>query len=200
MSWKPTPPQGYRLVDSPREKPHPRAKYWDTYLSSWNKRQHPESAYSSFTVYAVPIEQVKAPKPSGLDLIAAERQRQISVEGYTPEHDAEHVSGELLIAAVCYLRIRCPNPWVKQTVSPEWPFEFEALKPTANQVGNLVKAGALIAAEIDRIQAAESRSAAEASQSDQSAQSDHSADSDHSAHSPDCDEPSCFGCYDVESV
>lgn len=89
---------------------------------------------------------------TGVELIAAERQRQISVEGYTSDHDAEHVSGELLIAAVCYLRIRCPNLWVKQTTSPEWPFELEAWKPTVDQVGNLIKAGALIAAEIDRIQ------------------------------------------------
>ena len=27
----------------------------------------------------------------GLEIIAAERQRQIEQEGYTPEHDAEHI-------------------------------------------------------------------------------------------------------------
>jgi hypothetical protein len=36
-----------------------------------------------------------AAKPSGIDLIAAERQRQIDAEGWTPEHDDEHAGGVL---------------------------------------------------------------------------------------------------------
>jgi hypothetical protein len=39
---------------------------------------------------------------TGAELIAAERQRQIEVEGWTPEHDAAHDGGELAIAAACY--------------------------------------------------------------------------------------------------
>lgn len=37
-----------------------------------------------------------------LDVIA-ERQRQQSAEGWTPEHDDEHCNGELAMAAVCYI-------------------------------------------------------------------------------------------------
>jgi hypothetical protein len=36
----------------------------------------------------------------GLSLIAAERQRQIEAEGWTSEHDDEHVNGEIALAAV----------------------------------------------------------------------------------------------------
>lgn len=35
--------------------------------------------------------------------VLAERQRQQSVEGWTPEHDDDHCNGELAMAAVCYI-------------------------------------------------------------------------------------------------
>ena len=40
---------------------------------------------------------------TGVELIAAERQRQIEVEGWTVEHDAEHKEGEISMAAGSYL-------------------------------------------------------------------------------------------------
>lgn len=40
---------------------------------------------------------------AALSLIAAERARQITVEGYTPEHDDEHSSGDLELAGGEYL-------------------------------------------------------------------------------------------------
>ncbi len=39
---------------------------------------------------------------TGIELITAERKRQIEKEGWTPEHDAEHTDGSLALAAVCY--------------------------------------------------------------------------------------------------
>ncbi|MCM0757438.1 hypothetical protein M7775_02505, partial [Sporomusa sphaeroides DSM 2875] len=45
---------------------------------------------------------VEQRQPSGIELIAAERQRQISQEGWTPEHDDQHANGELALAAACY--------------------------------------------------------------------------------------------------
>lgn len=39
---------------------------------------------------------------TGIELITAERQRQIDVEGWTPEHDAEHAKGELVEASTQY--------------------------------------------------------------------------------------------------
>ena len=48
-------------------------------------------------------ELAKASRPkTGIERIAAERQRQQDVEGWTPEHDDEHNNCELLAAASTY--------------------------------------------------------------------------------------------------
>jgi hypothetical protein len=39
---------------------------------------------------------------TGIELIAAERERHTAKLGWTAEHDDEHASGELATAAVCY--------------------------------------------------------------------------------------------------
>ena len=111
-------------------------------------------------------------KKTGIELIVYERQRQIEVEGWTPEHDAYHSCGELARAAATYA---LPENYRKMTEcidrsenggrdaiweQPElWPFDNEYWKPTPdNRIKELVKAGALIAAEIDRLQAQSSNS------------------------------------------
>jgi hypothetical protein len=38
---------------------------------------------------------------TGIELIAAERKRQVEKEGYTAKHDSQWVKGELAGAAVC---------------------------------------------------------------------------------------------------
>ena len=94
----------------------------------------------------------------GTELIAEERQRQIEVEGWTKEHDAEHTNDSLAFAAVCYAipsvyRTYSYCPLRKERVPDFWPWDMEWWKPTPdNRIRELVKAGALIAAEIDRIQ------------------------------------------------
>lgn len=92
---------------------------------------------------------------TGIELIAEERQRQIEKEGWTKEHDAQHKIGVLAKAAVCY----AIPPLARAAVSPDdslppfwWPFAKEWWKPEKDRVRELVKAGALIAAEIDKIQ------------------------------------------------
>lgn len=94
---------------------------------------------------------------SGAELITAERQRQIDVEGYTAEHDHGHFVGTpLLAAARGYLAVpgTVDRP-IDPAVSPAgWPWAGRYWKPSPNdRVRELVKAGALIAAEIDRLQA-----------------------------------------------
>lgn len=92
--------------------------------------------------------EVLAFNPALLDVIA-ERQRQQSVEGWMPEHDDEHCNGELAMAAVCYINETGTvnrnggKPW-------GWPWDASWWKPNARR-RNLVKAGALILAEIERI-------------------------------------------------
>ena len=80
--------------------------------------------------------------------VAAERRRQIEAEGWTPEHDDEHSVGELAKAAACYVLVSAGfNPDATITV---WPWHRLWWKPSEKR-RNLVKAGALIGAVIDRI-------------------------------------------------
>ena len=89
---------------------------------------------------------------AGAELIAVERQRQIDVEGYEPEHDAAHKDESLALAACSYA---IPWSWRRFTSVPTtWPWRAEFWRPTPDdRVRELVKAGALIAAEIDRLRA-----------------------------------------------
>jgi len=85
---------------------------------------------------------------TGIALIRAERARQVAVEGYTPEHDAEHCEGELALAAVSYALASMEGP---SAAADEWPFDPASFKPGIGPLGCLAKAGALIAAELDRL-------------------------------------------------
>lgn len=90
---------------------------------------------------------------TGVELIAAERERQVAEEGWTPEHDDEHTSSELVDAAACY----CVSALAEFT-DYCWPWDAEWWKPSPDdRIRELVKAGALIAAEIDRIRRADER-------------------------------------------
>ena len=95
---------------------------------------------------------------TGIELIAEERQRQIEKEGWTSEHDASHFNGELAKAAACYAVVGTDAKVIDPYFDLEswaWPFEKESWKPHQDKIRNLIKAGALIAAEIDRINAIE---------------------------------------------
>lgn len=96
---------------------------------------------------------------TGAELIAEERARQISQEGWTPEHDDKYRCRELAKAASSYLATHTEPDTVYPLSHPElaapcwdWPFTKKWWKPSSDPVRNLVKAGALIAAEIDRLQ------------------------------------------------
>ena len=83
--------------------------------------------------------------------VLAERQRQISVEGWTPEHDDEHSSGELALAAACYALVANQPLERKAPMCPgSWPWRYEWWKPSDRR-RDLIKAGALILAEIERL-------------------------------------------------
>ena len=89
----------------------------------------------------------------GAELIAAERRRQIEAEGWTPEHDDEHDGHDLTLAAESYLwATRLQQLGSTAPMPTMWPWAESWWKPSDDQVRNLVRAGALIAAEIDRIQ------------------------------------------------
>jgi len=97
---------------------------------------------------------------TGIEIIAKERKRQIDEEGWTPEHDDEHYGQELAYAASEYINEgiarqgprsgrRCTKPGRPRN---DWPWAWMWWKPSEDPIRNLAKAGALIAAEIDRLE------------------------------------------------
>lgn len=95
---------------------------------------------------------------TGIELIAAERERQITAEGWTAAHDDEHSEAELVVASnqySSYAAVQVRGKGKAQAppcfLPKNWPWEREAWKPSDDPIRNLVKAGALIAAEIDRL-------------------------------------------------
>lgn len=95
---------------------------------------------------------------TGAELIAAERARQIDAEGWTPLHDAGHVHGQLAQAAACYALPADQRACERGELLPprDWPWDDRFWKPSPqDRVRELARAGALIAAEIDRLTAAQ---------------------------------------------
>jgi hypothetical protein len=98
-------------------------------------------------------------------LIAAERARQVRGEQWTTAHDDEHTEAQLAGAAhsyveAAYRQINTPilapsDEYLSgSAIRPAkwWTWAREWWKPSDDPIRNLVKAGALIAAEIDRLQ------------------------------------------------
>ncbi len=107
--------------------------------------------------------------------VAKERQRQVDVEGWTAEHDDAHTQGQLARAASAYAylgslpesdpraekdRARCevPGSFVRFIIAQLFPiwgtsyggWGWDWFKPTTPR-RDLVKAAALIVAEIERL-------------------------------------------------
>lgn len=98
-------------------------------------------------------EAMQAPNPAtpaALDVLA-ERRRQREHEGWTLEHDDVHEGGELAEAAMCYAD---PTAHCQLGIPHQWPWVADWWKPRDRR-RNLVRAGALIIAEIERIDRAE---------------------------------------------
>lgn len=113
---------------------------------------------------------------TGIELIAKERRRQIEKEGFDSDHDDEHFHGQLAMAAACYTT---PVSLFCADISPHhvliedpWPVDWDQewdkrrrnrkgeliFREDKGRIRDLVKAGALIAAEIDRLQRARNSS------------------------------------------
>lgn len=117
-------------------------------ISSQKNTEHPFETFAEVT--------------SGANLIARERERQVVKEGYKDSHDDAHEHCELADAAAVYLdryldaeACSAPNKDVYFSMAesdrkPLWPWGESTLK-FSTPVVNLIKAGALIAAEIDRL-------------------------------------------------
>lgn len=94
---------------------------------------------------------------AALDVLA-ERCRQIQAECWTPEHDDEHDKGELAQAAACYVLNAQQIP-IQCGDSTLWPWAEMWWRPKDRR-RDLVRATALLLAEIERMDRAASRAAA----------------------------------------
>ncbi|ONC38480.1 hypothetical protein AQ916_06925 [Burkholderia pseudomallei] len=79
----------------------------------------------------------------------AERRRQVEAEGWTPEHDDQYQHGAIALAAACYAANAGGVAWADPLPS-FWPWMHNWWKPTTPR-RDLVKAGALILAELERL-------------------------------------------------
>lgn len=104
----------------------------------------------------------------GAGLIASERRRQVDEEKFSSSHDDEHKLGQLTDAAMCFNLAAdgmSLKGWTVDRARTEmlafcWPWEPQWCKPAETAQGNYVKAGALIAAEIDRLKRAAAKGGA----------------------------------------
>lgn len=80
--------------------------------------------------------------------VLAERRRQVTAEGWTLEHDDWYGCGELASAAAAYALSGAG--WDKGSVIDYWPWELTAFKAEFGR-RSLIKAAALLLAEIERI-------------------------------------------------
>ena len=90
---------------------------------------------------------------SAIDDIAAERQRQIEGEGFSLSRDDGYVHGQLARAAAAYAEFAgFSDSWRRNYVGPPraWPWGMQWWKPRDRRT-DLVRAGALIVAEIERL-------------------------------------------------
>lgn len=129
------------------------------FLSRWNqgdfdicRKEWPEAPEACY-IGADPLH----PKSAGalstqaVEDVLAERVRQVQEEGWTAEHeDRNNAPGDLSRAAACYslAAAGCSND--DAAIQRFWPWLDSWWKPT-NDRRNLVKAGALVIAEIERM-------------------------------------------------
>jgi hypothetical protein len=92
------------------------------------------------------------PAMQALHDVMAERHRQMMVEGWTAKHDDEHGDGSMALAAAAYAIAGTDTvPRTALDLPPNiWPWDREWWKPKDAR-RNLVRAAALILAEIERL-------------------------------------------------
>ena len=93
--------------------------------------------------------------------IAAERQRQIEAEGWTPGHDDEHTDGAMAQAAAAYAYATTLPERIRRYVTGIYSIENDGILSTIWPKGwkwkpkdprrDLIRAAALVAAELERL-------------------------------------------------
>ena len=101
---------------------------------------------------------------TAINMVVRERSRQTTVEGYTPAHDDEHTGGQLALLAAAYALqagpmkekrnrpLRNAQSSIIEFLEKSWGHEetdYDIFKPK-DPIRDLVRAGALILAELER--------------------------------------------------
>lgn len=86
-----------------------------------------------------------------IDMIAAERERQVEKHGYDKEHDDWHVSGELAEAAQAHLLAYADMDPDDGSPPPCWPFQRGGWAGNRSHERHLKIAAGFVAAELDRL-------------------------------------------------
>jgi hypothetical protein len=104
----------------------------------------------SWNCLAVLAAELAGPDADAAVQVVAERERQISSEGWTPEHDEHHPEGDLARAGALYAVHATDSDGKADGAPPAgWPWDAGWWKPK-DRLRDLVRAGALVAAEADR--------------------------------------------------
>ncbi|WP_175565025.1 hypothetical protein [Pseudomonas aeruginosa] len=111
------------------------------YAGAWRREVHDRASSILALLAAAPGMEV----PQAWLDVQAERRRQITAEGWTPEHDDLYCAAELPRAAAAYI-LNGAN----DEAPAIWPFSAKWWKPRDAR-SNYVRAGALILAEIERL-------------------------------------------------
>lgn len=103
------------------------------------------------------LRAVAAAAGAGAAAIVRERIRQRDVEGYDAFHDDQHDEGELAVAAACYATAGTPACVVDEDSGADaWPWGARHDKRLRHpRLRRIAVAGALLAAERDRIERTE---------------------------------------------
>lgn len=125
---------------------------------STNQQQVADAAAKYGRPY-IPLYGPKAGEVTSLAAsdVLAERARQINEKGWTPDHDDKYRHDQLAAAASCYAHPARTPPGVCPT---DWPWLSTHWKPTDRR-SDLVKAAALILADIERLDRAAAKGGAQ---------------------------------------
>lgn len=147
------------MVEEARQCAKDMAEWRSTNYGKWRE---PKPAPPPLTIST----DASRPAPSAIADVIKERNRQINVERYDAAHDDEHTDGSLALAAVAYTI--APPTGADITFHERtgargediWPWSQAAFKPRSTRE-NLVRAAALLVAEIERIDRLTARTKAE---------------------------------------
>lgn len=125
----------------------------------------PEEVEAARLAAEASVERERRLRSRGVEMIRAERERQIEEEGWDADHDSQHTDGTLAIVGALYalpprVRVFQRDAFSVNLAIALWPRSWFVgyWKPDPqDRIHDLRRAGALIAAEIDRLLAEKER-------------------------------------------